>query len=104
MMVRRDVFEKLDGFDESFAVAFNDVDFCLKAREQGLLVVYLPSVELVHRESISRGFDEDPTGRARYIEEESHIHAKWARIFAEGDPYYTPNLRPSIPEAWHYHF
>ena len=104
MMVRRDVFQKLGGFDESFAVAFNDVDFCLKAREQGLLVVYLPSVELVHRESISRGFDEDPTGRARYIEEESHIHAKWSRIFAEGDPYYTPNLRPSIPEAWHYHF
>ena len=59
MMSRREVFESLEGFDESLPVAFNDIDYCLRVREKDLLVIYTPLAELVHHESKSRGHTDD---------------------------------------------
>ena len=104
MMTKRDAFELVGGFDELLAVAYNDVDYCLKLQEHGLLIVYCPLVELYHYESLSRGFDEDTEGKARFIKEKATLISRWPKKFAQCDPYYTPNLRPSLPEACYYSF
>ena len=87
MMVRRSLFEQLGGFTEQLAVAFNDVDFCLRAREIGYLVVYDPYVELYHYESKTRGA-EDTQEKVRrfqteieYMRTRSHSRAqKWRSL------------------------
>ncbi|MDQ3756385.1 MAG: glycosyltransferase [Actinomycetota bacterium] len=85
MMVRRQVFEELGGFDERLAVAFNDIDFCLRSRQQGYRVVSTPFAELVHYESATRG-------RAAVEREESILMLeRWADVMAR-DPYFNPNL------------
>lgn len=104
MLTKRSEFERVGGFSEDLAVTYNDIDYCLKLREAGLLIVYTPYVELYHYESISRGFDEDPVSRTRYIREKAMLTARWADYFAQPDPYYTPNLRPSLPETCYYTF
>ncbi|MGD0220352.1 MAG: glycosyltransferase family 2 protein [Acidimicrobiales bacterium] len=85
MMTRREVFEAVGGFDESLSVAFNDVDFCLKLREAGYLVVYTPLTELVHHESRSRGHTEDAAAHRRILD-------RWGATLAAGDPYYNALL------------
>ena len=85
MMVRRDVFESVGGFDELLPVAFNDVDFCLKLRERGFLVVYTPLAELVHHESRSRGHTDD-------VFEEQRIRGRWGHALVAGDPYMNIHL------------
>ncbi|HXZ82355.1 MAG TPA: glycosyltransferase family 2 protein [Acidimicrobiales bacterium] len=85
MMTRRKVFESVGGFDESLSVAFNDVDYCLKLREAGYLVVYTPLTELVHHESRSRGHTEDSAAQRR-------IRERFGAALEVGDPYYNPLL------------
>ena len=85
MMVRREVFESVGGFDERLPVAFNDVDFCLKLRERGYLVVYEPLAELIHPESKSRGHTDD------LVEGRRIVH-RWADVLAAGDPYLNVHL------------
>ncbi len=85
MMTRREVFEKVNGFDENLPVAFNDVDFCLKLREQDYLIVYTPLAELIHHESKSRGHTDDLTESARIIE-------RWGHVIVAGDPYLNKHL------------
>ena len=92
MMVKRSVFEQVDGFDESFEVAFNDVDFCLKVRKKGYLIVMNPFVELYHYESISRGDDDLPEKRNRFVSEVERFQQKWQSVLLDGDPYYNSNL------------
>lgn len=92
MMVRRDVFESLSGLDEDFAVAYNDVDFCLRIREVGKLVVYWPYVELYHFESLSRGRDANNVKKTRLHREASKLNERWAEYYTNGDPYYNVNL------------
>ena len=92
MMVRRDVFEKVGGFSPELAVAFNDVDFCLKVQKEGYRVVYNPYVELYHYESKSRGQEDTPEKMERFRAEIKTIEKKWPGIFTEPDPYYNPNL------------
>ncbi|RCV65570.1 Glycosyltransferase, partial [Methanophagales archaeon] len=75
MMVRKEVFEEVGGFDEHLAVAFNDVDFCLKIREQDYLIVYTPYAELYHYESLSRGYDDNPEKKARFLKEVEYVRA-----------------------------
>ena len=104
MMVSRRAFELVGGFDEDFAVAYNDVDFCLRLGRAGLLVVYVPEVELYHYESLSRGFDTDIRGRGRFFREEALMLGRWSDFFAEGDPHYPRVLRQTIPESWYYRF
>ena len=104
MMVSRRAFELVGGFDETFAVTYNDVDFCLKLREAGLLVVYAPKVELYHHESLSRGFDTDFQGRKRFLTEEMHLDLRWIDFYVKGDPYHPCELRKAYPEALYYLF
>ena len=59
MLVKKEAFEKVNGFDPDLAVAFNDIDFCLKIREAGYLIVYNPYAELYHYESKSRGMEDN---------------------------------------------
>lgn len=92
MMVPRNVFEEIHGMEEELAVAFNDVDFCLRVRKKGYLVVYNPFVEAYHYESKSRG-KEDTRGKIeRFGEEIEFIRTRWIDILREGDPYYNPNF------------
>ncbi len=95
MMMPRKVFEEVGGFDESFEVAYNDVDLCLKVREKGYFIVYDAWCELYHYESLSRGSDEeedDPEKHARQMAEAKRLRARWPEIFEKGDPYFNANL------------
>lgn len=92
MMLRREVFWEVGGLEEDLAVAFNDVDLCLKIREKGYLIVYNPDVKLYHYESATRGADDNPEKQARFQREISYIKEKWGDILKNGDPYYNPNL------------
>ncbi|MBQ9549201.1 MAG: glycosyltransferase [Lachnospiraceae bacterium] len=95
LMVKRSDFERVGGFDESFAVALNDVDFCLKLRSLGLLNVFTPFSELFHYESASRGDDtggSDKGNAERYDREAAHFREKWKEALEKGDPYYNINF------------
>lgn len=92
MMVKRSVFEEAGGFDESLQVAFNDIDFCLKVRALGKLVVYNPYAELYHYESKSRGYEDTPDKVQRFNREANVFLRKWPDILEKGDPYYNVNL------------
>ena len=92
LMVKRALYEELGGLDESFAVALNDVDFCLRLREKGLLNVWNPYCELYHFESISRGLDDAGEKAKRYDEESARFREKWKEQLEKGDPYYNPNF------------
>ena len=74
------------------AVAFNDIDFCLKLRRAGYLIVYNPYAELYHYESKSRGLEDTPEKKARFNREVSILDSRWPDIMKKGDPYYNPNL------------
>lgn len=92
-MTRRDVFEQLGGLnDKELTVAFNDIDYCLRAREAGYLVVYTPYASLFHRESKTRGLDVSPQKRARFSAEIDYMQSRHASVFKHGDPYYNPHL------------
>ncbi|MEY8436895.1 glycosyltransferase family 2 protein [Atopobiaceae bacterium 24-176] len=93
VMVRKDRWEQVGGFDEEhLSVAYNDVDFCLRLREQGLLVVYLPQVRLYHHESLSRGASDDEEKQVRSERELSWLRYRHPRYFAIGDPYVNRNF------------
>jgi GT2 family glycosyltransferase len=92
MMVRKAVFEDAGGFDENnLAVAFNDIDFCLRLRQKNFLIVYTPYAELYHHESISRGFEQMPKNAARFRREFDYMRERWQEVL-QSDPYYNPNL------------
>ena len=90
MMVKHSVFDEVGGFDEQFAVAFNDVDFCLKIRERGYLIVFNPDVEAYHYESKSRGAEDTPEKKKRFHNEVVRFWKKWGHPLI--DPYYNENL------------
>lgn len=92
MMVSKALYEELGGLDESFTVALNDVDFCLRVREKGFLNVFTPFAELYHYESKSRGSDKKDERALRYQQESDRFRVKWADALAKGDPYYNPNF------------
>lgn len=92
MMIRSDVFRQVGGLDEGFAVAFNDVDLCMKIREAGYLIVWTPYAEAYHYESKSRGVEDTPEKQKRFEGEVHRFMDKWGRILEQGDPYYNPNL------------
>ncbi len=91
LMVRRDVFEALGGFDEEHAVVNNDLDFCLRLRASGRAVIYTPHVSLIHHEMVSRGEIDDSYNTARF-------EGAWRDLFAAGDPYFNPNLSPDYDD------
>ncbi|MDE7183644.1 MAG: glycosyltransferase family 2 protein, partial [Lachnospiraceae bacterium] len=89
LMVRKSLYDALGGLDEAFAVALNDVDFCLRIRAKGYLNVFTPFAELYHFESASRGSDlADAAKAARYEEESALFRERWKELLTKGDPYY----------------
>lgn len=92
LMVKKELFEKVGGLEEGFAISLNDVDFCLKLRELGLLNVFTPFAELYHYESISRGLDDQGEKAERYNKESAQFREKWKTVLEKGDPYYNPNF------------
>ena len=93
-MVRKQLYIDMLGFDEKLAVAFNDVDFCLKVRTAKYLIVYNPFVEAYHYESKSRGEDtEDEEKQKRFAREYELFVKRWSKVIAKGDPYYNKNYR-----------
>ena len=92
MMVRRSLFDEVGGLDETFKIAFNDVDLCLKLREKGYLVVFTPYAELYHFESKTRGLEDTEEKKARFNDECSRFRKKWKAVLEAGDPYYNPNF------------
>ncbi|MBD2488092.1 glycosyltransferase [Aulosira sp. FACHB-615] len=91
LMCRREVFEAVEGFEEKLAVAFNDVDLCLKIVEKGYRNIYLPHVMLYHYESKSRGYEDTPEKIARFLQETEYMQNKWKK-FIDNDPCYSINL------------
>ncbi|WP_265519164.1 glycosyltransferase family 2 protein [Nitratireductor luteus] len=90
LVVRKDVFEGVGGFNEKdLTIAFNDVDLCLKIREAGYLNVWTPYAELYHLESVSRGAEDDPDKIRRFQAEIAYMKRRWPLI---PDPYYSVNL------------
>lgn len=87
MMVRREVFDEVNGFEERLAVAFNDVDFCLRCRRLGYFNVVNPQTVLFHCESKSRGVDNDPVKKARFASETEYVKRKYHRELVDGDPF-----------------
>ncbi len=92
VMVKRSVFESVGGFSTELAVAFNDIDLCMKIRAADKLIVYDPYALLYHYESKSRGLEDTPEKVARFNREIAIFAKKWPDILKNGDPYYNPNL------------
>lgn len=92
LMVKHDLYKKAGGLTEEFAVAFNDIDFCMKVRAMGKLVVYNPYAELHHYESKSRGYEDTPEKIRRFNGEIERFQKRWADFLKQGDPCYNPNL------------
>jgi O-antigen biosynthesis protein len=93
-MVRREVFEKVGGFDVEFAVAYNDVDFCLRVMDAGYRNLYTPYARLIHHESKTRGDDVSPERAKRFDGEKARLLDRWYDLI-QSDPYYNPNLTKS---------
>lgn len=93
LLIKTSVWDELGGLDEQFAVAFNDVDLCLRVRDAGYRIVWTPYAELYHYESKSRGGDErDPAKAARFAAEQQRLYAVHGKANILDDPYYNPNL------------
>lgn len=82
----------MSGLDESFEVAFNDVDMCMKIRKAGYLIVWTPYAERYHYESKSRGYEDAPEKKQRFEGEVRRFQERWKNELTAGDPYYNPNL------------
>ena len=92
LLVKKSLYMEVGGLDESFTVALNDVDFCLKLRQKGLWNVWTPFAELFHYESNSRGLDTDGERAKRYQEECNHFRDIWGSLVDDGDPFYNVNF------------
>ena len=99
MMMKKEVFEQAGGFTEELAVAFNDVDLCMKVRSKGYLVVYDAFSQWYHYESKSRGYEDTPEKQLRFKGEIETFQSKWQKELDEGDPYYNRNF-PMTTEAY----
>ncbi|MCC6094154.1 MAG: glycosyltransferase family 2 protein [Eubacterium sp.] len=92
MMVKKDVFEAVGGLTEEYAVAFNDIDFCMKVGAAGKRIVYEPASEFYHYESKSRGLEDTKEKVKRFQSEVERFQKTWKAFLVKGDPYYNPNL------------
>ncbi|WP_185984141.1 glycosyltransferase family 2 protein [Aureimonas mangrovi] len=96
LATRRAVFEAVGGFDETLAVAFNDTLLCIRMLEAGYTNLQLNSVRVTHLESKSRGHDEAPEKRARFLQETLHARREGNGFFLD-DPFYSPRLSLRSP-------
>jgi GT2 family glycosyltransferase len=103
LATRREVFEELDGFDETLGVDLSDVDYCLRAGSRGYRTVFEPAAEMTHHESPSRGTAGAVGDIVRFVE-------RWREYIRQGDPYFNPHLtradascglaRPEEEDIW----
>lgn len=91
LLTRREVWDLLGGLDPNLAVAYNDIDFCLRVRQAGLKVLWTPEANLFHLESASRGGDKTGERRARLEAEKAKMVERWNEKLVQ-DPFYSPNL------------
>lgn len=94
LMMKRKTFEEVNGFDENLAIAFNDIDLCLKVKKKGYMVVWTPHAEFTHFESKTRGPEDTPEKVTRFQKEISYFKSKWNKELLAGDEFYSPNLNP----------
>lgn len=111
LVMRKSVFEEVGGFDEeAFAIAFNDVDLCLRVGRAGYRVVWTPYAELIHHESASLGQPDKGPRRRQFAAEAEALRTRWGAVIAD-DPFYNPNLTlkggdfslafpPRAPKPW----
>lgn len=90
-VIRRDLFIEMGGYEEQLAVAFNDVDFCIRLVQAGYINVYNPHALLIHYESATRGYDTTPEQQATFWKEDNFMKTKW-KEYLKYDPFYNPNL------------
>ena len=91
--IRRSVFWEVGGLDDTnLAIAFNDIDLCLRLGDHGYRVVWTPFAELFHLESASRGPDDSPTKKALFLREWQYMRKTWGSLLESGDPFHNPNL------------
>jgi len=91
LLVRKSVYHEVGGMETDLSVAFNDVDFCLKVRAAGYRNLWTPFAELIHHESVSRGYEDNPEKQARFQREVDYMKKQWGHIL-ERDPCYSQNL------------
>lgn len=91
MLVRRSLFDAVEGFDTALAVAYNDIDLCLRLQAKGYRNLWTPFAELLHYESASRGSDQAARHAGRFANEAALMQARWGALIAN-DPAYNPNL------------
>jgi GT2 family glycosyltransferase len=92
ILMKKEVFSEIGGFNEDLVVAFNDVDLCLKIREKGYLIIYTPYARLYHHESLTRGVEDTVEKKERFTKEVNYIRERWGSVIDKGDPYYNINL------------
>lgn len=97
MLVRKSTYLEVGGMDVAIAVAFNDVDFCLRLHQAGWACIMTPYAEMIHHESASRGDDLSDAQRDRFMAEEQFMHQRWGQWLAN-DPFYSPNLSLQHPD------
>lgn len=92
LVIRKAIFQEVGGFNErDLAVAFNDIDFCLRVRAAGYRNLWTPFAEFYHHESASRGFEDTPEKIARFNQEVTYMRRTWGPLL-DADPAYNPNL------------
>jgi len=100
LVVRKAVFQEVDGLDDiNLPVAFNDVDFCLRLMEKGYLNLWTPFAELYRHESATRGYEDAPEKKQRFIKEFHYMQSRWGTLLKH-DPSYNPNL--TLDSRWPY--
>ena len=92
LLIRKEIYDEVGGLDESYAVAFNDVDFCVRVRQAGYTNVFTPFAQLYHYESKSRGMEDNPEKQKRFQREVLRFQARWGDLLAAGDPCTNPNF------------
>lgn len=91
LVMRKKIYEEVGGLDEEFAVAFNDIDFCMRVAARGYRNLWTPYAELYHHESVSRGHEDTPEKRVRFMNEIERMKVRWGSAMFN-DPAYNPNL------------
>lgn len=99
LMTDRDTFDSVNGLDPLFGKTYGEIDYCLRVRSLGLLVVYTPEVAIDHRASMGRGRDSDLKSMPSYYREKALFLDRWADVLAQGDPYFNRNFSRVAGEA-----
>ena len=96
MVLKKEVFDAVGGFNEDLAIAFNDVDLCIRIRKAGWRILWTPEVELYHHESASIGKHDSPERATLFQAEVALMRKLWGKTL-DNDPFYNPNLFLDTP-------